>query len=110
MKWIQTQNTYFKNTTICFNWKEAIWSLTEKKENIIGNKKEKLTESLHLIMVEMTWRSNNSLIISENFAFKNYINYLIILITDMQIVILLVCIPTTMKFNLYSAGPQLSGH
>ena len=61
-------------------------------------------------MVEMTWRSNNSLIISENFAFKNYINYLIILITDMQIVILLVCIPTTMKFNLYSAGPQLSGH
>ena len=33
-----------QNTTICFNWKEAIWSLTKKKEN----KKGKLTESLHL--------------------------------------------------------------
>ena len=30
---------------ICFNWKEAIWSLTKKKQE---NKKEKLTESLHL--------------------------------------------------------------
>ena len=29
----------------CFSWKEAIWSLTRKKQ---GNKKEKLTESLHL--------------------------------------------------------------
>ena len=35
---------------------EAIWSLTKKKEN----KKEKLTESLHL-MVEMTRRSNFNL-------------------------------------------------
>jgi len=30
---------------ICFNWKEAIWSLANKKR---GQKKEKLTESLHL--------------------------------------------------------------
>ena len=44
MKWIQTQNTYFKNTTICFNWKEAIWSLTEKKENI--RKQERKTNRI----------------------------------------------------------------
>ena len=42
-----------KNTTICFNWKEAIWSLTKKKEK----KKEKLTESLHLT-VKIASRSN----------------------------------------------------
>ena len=47
-----------------------------------------------------------SLIISENFAFKNYISYLIILINDMQIVIFLVCIPATVKFTLYSVDPQ----
>ena len=41
-----TRNIEFKNTTICFNWKEAIWSLTKKKKQ--GDKKEKLTESLHL--------------------------------------------------------------
>ena len=26
-----TQNTKFKNTTISFNWKEGIWSLTKRK-------------------------------------------------------------------------------
>ena len=31
---------------ICFNWKEATWSLTKKKKQ--GDKKEKLIESLHL--------------------------------------------------------------
>ena len=31
---------HFKKTTVCFNLKEANWSLTKKKE--------KLTESLHL--------------------------------------------------------------
>ena len=40
---------------ICFNWKEAIWSLTKKKKQ--GNKKEKLTESLHLT-AKMARRSN----------------------------------------------------
>ena len=44
-----------KNTTICFNWKEAIWSLTKKKKQ--GDKKEKLTESLHLT-VKIARRSN----------------------------------------------------
>ena len=39
MKWIQTQNTYFKNTMIYFNWREAIWSLMEKKENKETRKK-----------------------------------------------------------------------
>ena len=32
MKQIQTRNSYFKNTTISLNWKEAIWSLTKKKK------------------------------------------------------------------------------
>ena len=52
-------NEHFRNTTesVCFNWKEAAWSLTKKKEN----KKEKLTQSLHL-KVEMTRRSNYTLI------------------------------------------------
>ena len=40
----------FKNTTISFNWKEAISSLMKKREN----KKEKL-------MVEMTERLNYNL-------------------------------------------------
>ena len=39
---------------ICFNWKEAIWSLTKKKQ---GDEKEKLTESLHLT-VKIARRSN----------------------------------------------------
>ena len=34
---------------ICFNWKEAIWSLLVTKK-IQGNKKEELTDSLHLIV------------------------------------------------------------
>ena len=38
----------------CFNWKEAIWSLTKRKK---GDKKEKLTESLHLT-VKIARRSN----------------------------------------------------
>ena len=40
---------------LCFNWKEAIWSLKKKKKK--GDKKEKLTESLHL-MVKIASRSN----------------------------------------------------
>ena len=40
---------------ICFNWKEAIWSLTKKKN--AGTKKEKLRESLHLA-VKIARRSN----------------------------------------------------
>ena len=40
---------------IYFNWKEAIWSLTKKKKQ--GNKKEKLTESLH-VTVKIASRSN----------------------------------------------------
>ena len=44
-----------QNTMICFNWKEAIWSLTKKKRQ--GDKKEKLTESLHLT-VKIARRSN----------------------------------------------------
>ena len=52
-KKIRTGNTLFKNTTIFFNWKEAIWSSRKKK----GNKKEKLTESLHLT-VKIARRSN----------------------------------------------------
>ena len=39
---------------ICFNSKEAIWSLTKKKQ---GNKKEKLTESL-LLRVKIARRSS----------------------------------------------------
>ena len=39
---------------ICFNWKEAVLSWTKKKQ---GNKKEKLTESLHLT-VKIARRSN----------------------------------------------------
>ena len=38
----------------CFSWKEAIWSLTRKKQ---GNEKEKLTESLHLT-IKIARRSN----------------------------------------------------
>ena len=52
LAWISSD--YFKNTMICFNWKEAIWSLTKKKTR---NKKEKLTESLHLT-VKIARRSN----------------------------------------------------
>ena len=39
-----------KRNKISFNWKEAIWSLKTVKEEKRkqGNKKEKLTESLHL--------------------------------------------------------------
>ena len=40
---------------ICFSWKEAIWSLTKKKTQ--GDKKEKVTESLHLT-VKIARRSN----------------------------------------------------
>ena len=43
-------------TTIFFDWKKAICSLTKKKEK----KKEKLKESLH-ITLEMTRRSNYNL-------------------------------------------------
>ena len=39
---------------ICFNLKEAIWSLTKQKNK---DKKEKLTESLHLT-VKIARRSN----------------------------------------------------
>ena len=39
MKEIRTGNTLFKDTTISFNWKEAIWSLTKKKENKETRKK-----------------------------------------------------------------------
>ena len=39
----------------CFNWKEAILSLTKKKKQ--GNKKETLTESLHLT-AKIAKRSN----------------------------------------------------
>ena len=42
---------------ICFNWKEAVLSWTKKKQ---GNKKEKLTESLHLT-VKIARRSNNKI-------------------------------------------------
>ena len=48
-------HTEHKNTMICFNWKEAIWSLTKKKKR--GNKKEKLTKSL-LLTVKIARRSN----------------------------------------------------
>ena len=48
-----TQGTLCSKTTIFFNWKEAIWSSRKKK----GNKKEKLTESLHLT-VKIARRSN----------------------------------------------------
>ena len=53
---INTHTEHVKNMTIYFNSKEAIWPLMKKKEN----KKEKLTESFHL-MVEMTRRSNYNL-------------------------------------------------
>ena len=36
-----------QNTMICFNWKEAI-NLVLNEEKKQGDKKEKLTESLHL--------------------------------------------------------------
>ena len=32
-----TQTEHFKNTKICFNWKEAIWSLTKKKKKTRKN-------------------------------------------------------------------------
>ena len=41
---------------ICFNWKEAIWCFSEEKKH--GDKKEKLTESLHLT-VKIARRSSN---------------------------------------------------
>ena len=40
---------------ICFNSEEAIWSLTKEKKQ--GDKREKLTESLHLT-VKIARRSN----------------------------------------------------
>ena len=40
---------------ICFNWKEAFLTLAKKKKQ--GDKKEKLTESLHLT-VKIARRSN----------------------------------------------------
>ena len=55
-KELNTHTRHFKTTTICFNWKEAIWSLTKKKEDKKTTKK-KLPESLHLT-VEMTGSSN----------------------------------------------------
>ena len=55
MKQTHTRNTSFKKTMIFFNWKEAIWSLTKKKKQ--GDKKENLTESLHLT-VKIARRSN----------------------------------------------------
>ena len=41
---MQSQSRNEINRMICFNWKEAIWSLTKEKNQ--GDKKEKLTESL----------------------------------------------------------------
>ena len=47
---------------ICFNWKEAIWSLTKEKKQ--GDKKEKLTESSHLT-VKIARRSNYNIDLTE---------------------------------------------
>ena len=49
-------HTKHKNTTIFFNWKEVILVLNKEKRKQ-GNKKEKLTESLHLT-VKIARRSN----------------------------------------------------
>ena len=55
---------------ICFNWNEAIWSLTKKKKQ--GDKKEKLTESLHLT-VKIARRSNYNIDLSKLRVNKNKI-------------------------------------
>ena len=53
---INTHGTLSSKTQwFCFNWKEAIWSLTKKIKQ--GDKREKLTESLHLT-VKIARRSN----------------------------------------------------
>ena len=55
---------------ICFNWKEAIWSLlvTKKKQ---GKKKEELTESIHL-MVKMALGGWITTLVSETFHKQNH--------------------------------------
>ena len=39
-KELNTHTRHFKTTTICFNWKEAIWFLTKKKEDKKTTKKK----------------------------------------------------------------------
>ena len=53
---------------ICFNWKEAVWSLTKKTKQ--GNKKEKLKESLRLT-VKIARRSNYNIDLRKKGKFKN---------------------------------------
>ena len=52
-----------KDTTISFNQKEAIWSILNKEKRKQGNKKEKLTELLHLTVKIASSNDNMTLIL-----------------------------------------------
>ena len=59
---IHTRNN--KNTTICFNWKEAIWSLTKKKKK----KTRKKVKQNHY-----TWRWKWQDLNPRNFRFRIFL-------------------------------------
>ena len=69
---MHTQNTLFKNTTISFNKLKRSYLVLNEEKRKQGNKKEKLVESLH-VMVKIVRRSNDNMtLVSETLHKQNH--------------------------------------